>query len=127
MPTIEIEGFGACEAAAGTRLVRAIEACGVDVSHRCGGHARCTTCRVEFLAGEPQRITRAEVAKLREKGLLGSVRLSCQCLVEGDLRLKVLMPVSAQPWDEPGPPPEEGITPEPEWLDRADLPTADPG
>lgn len=120
MPKLEIEGFGTCEAAAGTRLVRAVEACGVDVSHRCGGFARCTTCRVEYLSGEPQRITRAEAEKLREKGLLGSARLSCQCLVEGDARIRVLMPVSQADWDEPGPPPEEGITPEPEWLDLAE-------
>ena len=53
MPTITIEGVGACEAAEGRRLVLAIEDCGVDIGHRCGGHARCTTCRVRFIDGEP--------------------------------------------------------------------------
>lgn len=120
MPQLEIEGHGRCEVAAGTRLVRALEACGADVSHRCGGFARCTTCRVEFLAGEPQKITGAEAEKLRSAENLGKFRLSCQCLVDGDMRVKVLMPVSQEAWDEPGPPPEEGITPEPEWLDLAD-------
>ena len=42
----------------GKRLVLAIEQdAGVDVLHACGGNARCTTCRVEFIDGEPQRMT----------------------------------------------------------------------
>lgn len=119
MPQLEIEGFGTCEVAAGTRLVRALEACGADVSHRCGGFARCTTCRVEFLDGEPRNMTRAEAEKLQNTGQLGDFRLSCQSLVEDDMKVRVLMPVSREAWDEPGPPPEEQITPEPEWIDRS--------
>jgi hypothetical protein len=38
----------------GKRLVLAIEQdAHVDVLHACGGNARCTTCRVEYIAGEP--------------------------------------------------------------------------
>ena len=33
---------------------------GVDQLHACGGNARCTTCRVEFVAGEPEMMTKAE-------------------------------------------------------------------
>lgn len=121
MAKLEIEGYGSHEVAAGTRLVNAIEACGVDVSHRCGGYAGCTTCRVEFSAGEPQRITRAEAEKLKKAGLAGTARLSCQCLVEGEMALKVLMPVSQEAWSEPGPAPEDHITPDPEWLELSAL------
>lgn len=120
MPKLEIGGHGTHEVAAGQRLVNAIEACGVDISHRCGGYARCTTCRVSFRSGEPQRMTRAEADKLAASGLEGTARLSCQCLVEGDMELTVLMPVSEQAWDDPGTPPEAVITPDPEWIDLAE-------
>lgn len=116
MPTLTIEGYGTCEVPEGKRLVLAIEDCGVDILHRCGGYARCTTCRVEFLAGEPQRQTRAEYERLARADLLGKVRLSCQCLVEGDMHVRPLMTVSTTEYDDPGPRPEDHITPEPEWL-----------
>ena len=77
MPTLEIEGIATVEVEAGKRLVLAIEDAGVDIMHACGGNARCTTCRVEFLEGEPERMTVAERDKLVERQLTG-VRLSCQ-------------------------------------------------
>ena len=115
MPKLEIEGEGTFEVAEGERLVLAIEGCGVDIGHRCGGFARCTTCRVEFVEGEPGRMTAAERDKLAERDLLGQLRLSCQCLVEGDMKLKVLMRTAEQGWSDPGPPPAPEITPPPEW------------
>jgi ferredoxin len=33
---------------------------GIDQLHACGGNARCTTCRVEYIAGEASRMTEAE-------------------------------------------------------------------
>ena len=117
MPRIEVEGFGAFEVAEGTRLVRAIEDNGVDLLHRCGGYARCTTCRVEFREGEPARMTEAEYNKLEEKGLLGQVRLSCQILCERDMRLHVVNRFSESGLSDHGPQPEEVITPEPVWRD----------
>lgn len=116
MPTIEIDGSGACSAEHGTRLVHAIEGCGVDIGHRCGGNARCTTCRVRFAEGEPEAMTRAEYDKLRERGLLGEVRLSCQILVTHDMAVTPLMRVEEMGWTDPGPPPARQITPEPDWL-----------
>ena len=64
MPQITVEGYGSFEVPAGARLVNALEQNGVDILHRCGGYARCTTCRVVFSAGEPARMTRAEYNKL---------------------------------------------------------------
>ena len=56
MPKLEVEGRGTFDVPEGKRLVLAIEKnAGVDILHRCGSYARCTTCRVEFLAGEPSR------------------------------------------------------------------------
>ena len=54
VPRLTVEGFAPVEVVSGKRLVRAIEEdAGVDVLHACGGNARCTTCRVEFIDGEP--------------------------------------------------------------------------
>lgn len=116
MPKLTIDGEGTYEVEEGRRLVNVIEECGVDIGHRCGGFARCTTCRVEFVSGEPGRITAAGQEKLSEAGLAGQVRLACQCLVEGDMELKVLMRVADQGWSDPGPPPSEEITPDATWI-----------
>ena len=115
MPKLTIEGFGAFDVPEGKRLVKAIEDRGVDILHRCGGFANCTTCRVEFIEGEPQQRTLAERDKLKDKGLAG-VRLSCQCLVEDDMHVRVLHTLQSTNLDDPGPQPEDGITPEPQWF-----------
>lgn len=111
MPTLTIEGKGSFEVEAGTRLVRAIEANGGEPLHRCGGKARCTTCRVEFISGEPEKMTDAEKEKLESQGNLGKFRLSCQSLVEGDMHVKVLMPFSESGLEDPGPAPADHIEP----------------
>ncbi len=116
MPQVEVSGFGTFDVPEGTRLVRALEDNGVDILHRCGGFARCTTCRVEFQAGEPERMTRAEYDRLEEKGLLGQVRLSCQIEVTHDMALKPVHRLSESNLADPGPQPEAHITPEPEWV-----------
>lgn len=114
MPTLTIEGIGTFEVEEGTRLVRAIEGAGVAIGHRCGGKARCTTCRVEFLEGEPETMTRAEHAKLKERELLGEARLSCQIVVEGAMRVRPLMLVEEMGWSDPGPEPAPVVEPSPE-------------
>jgi ferredoxin len=91
MPTINAEGIKSFEAEQGKKLVLAIEDAGIDILHRCGGNARCTTCRVEILDGEAGEMGELEKERLaREVGLEPHVRLSCQVRVEGDLRIKVL-------------------------------------
>ena len=118
MAKIDIEGHGSCEVEEGRRLVLAIESCGVDIGHRCGGMARCTTCRVQFEKGEPEQMTRAEHDKLAERGLLGQVRLSCQILAQDGMVVTPMMRVAEMGWDDPGPPPEPFITPTPEWIEN---------
>ena len=116
MPQITVEGYGSFEVPAGTRLVNALEQNGVDVLHRCGGYARCTTCRVAFSAGEPARMTRAEYNKLDLQDLLGEARLACQIVVEGDMTLRPLLTLRASSLPNSGPTPQEAITPAPEWI-----------
>jgi ferredoxin len=82
----------------GAKLALAIEQHGIDISHRCGGNARCTTCRVEFLSPEPPMGDK-EKDCLVEDGVLGQFRLSCQVRVHNDLEVKVLMLASEQGWD----------------------------
>ena len=90
MPKLTVEGVDDFEVEAGKRLVRALtEDAAIDQLHACGGNARCTTCRVEFVAGEPTKMTRAEKECLTERGLTG-VRLSCQVLCEGDMTVRVI-------------------------------------
>jgi ferredoxin len=119
MPWVDVEGIGAVEVEEGKRLVLAIEEdVGVDILHRCGGFARCTTCRIEYLEGEPERMTRAELEVLERKGLLGQARLSCQAVVDHDVKVRPLATVSSTGADGPGPEPRPQITPEPEWIGK---------
>lgn len=115
MHELTIEGVGTFEVEEGTRLVRAIEDAGVDIGHRCGGQASCTTCRVEFEDGEPGVMTEAEYEKLGDIDQLGNMRLSCQIVVDRDMTVKPLMTVSDQGWDDAGPEPAVVVEPEPEW------------
>jgi ferredoxin len=117
MATISAGGTTA-EVPDGKRLVLAIEEdLGVDILHKCGGHAMCTTCRVHFDAGEPARMTQAERVRLTERGLLGEARLSCQIPCAGEMTVTPLMTVSASGTGDPGPKPEDDITPPPEWTE----------
>jgi ferredoxin len=119
VPKLEVEDVGTFDVPENKRLVLAIEEdAGVDILHRCGSYARCTTCRIEYLEGEPEKMTRAEVDVLESRDLLGQVRLSCQALCDHDMKVRVLMTVSSSGLDGPGPHPESHITPEPEWVDK---------
>jgi len=91
MPTIDAEGIKSFEAEAGKKLVLAIEDAGIDILHRCGGNARCTTCRVEVHEGDPGAMGDLERERLaREIGLAPDIRLSCQIHIAGDLTIKVV-------------------------------------
>ncbi|MFO8150577.1 MAG: 2Fe-2S iron-sulfur cluster-binding protein [Trueperaceae bacterium] len=117
MPTITVDGRSV-DVEHGSKLVLAIEALGIDIGHRCGGKARCTTCRVDVVAGEPETFTRAEYRKLREAGLLDEARLSCQLLVEHDMTVKVLKTLQSEGWADTGPAVAPELTPEPQRFGR---------
>ena len=116
MPKISIN-HQTFDVPAGKRLVLAIEDSGVNIGHRCGGNAKCTTCRVEFEAGEPDVMTKAEHERLVHRDLLGQARLSCQIVCDHDMSVRPLITLENEPaWQDTGPPPEETVTPEAEWL-----------
>ena len=119
MPRLEVEGVGTFDVEEGKRLVLAIEEdAGVDIMHACGSYARCTTCRVEFLEGEPEDMTEAEMMILDMRQLLEEARLSCQIYLDHDMKVRPLLTVSGTGADNPGAKPQEEITPEPIWSER---------
>jgi ferredoxin len=105
----------------GKRLVLAIEEQGIHIGHRCGGNARCTTCRVEFKDGEPDTMTAAEYAKLEERGLMGQYRLSCQIVCDHDMSVHPAMTLESEGWSDTGPTPEPTVMPEAKWYPKDEL------
>jgi ferredoxin len=103
MPTISAETAGGTqtfEAPTGKKLVLAIEDAGIDILHRCGGNARCTTCRVEVLSGDPGEMQDLERNRLAmETELAANVRLSCQIRVNDTLHVGVVNQASVRGMD----------------------------
>ena len=115
MPKLTVEGVGTFDVADNKRMVLALEEdAQIDQLHACGGRARCTTCRVEFIAGEPDRMTIAERTVLAAKGLSG-VRLSCQTLCDHDMTVRAISRLAGSGRPDPGPKPQPFIEPPPEY------------
>jgi ferredoxin len=108
MPKVQAEtatGLIETEAPDGKKLVLTIEDAGVDILHRCGGNARCTTCRVEVLEGDPGEMGELERNRLAvEAELAPNTRLSCQIHAHSDLKVRVINQASVRGMD-PGPRP----------------------
>jgi ferredoxin len=118
MPTLTVEGFPPVEVGHGKRLVLAIEQdAHVDQLHACGGNARCTTCRVEFIDGEPATMTVAERDVLASRGVQG-VRLSCQIICDHDMTVRAISRLTGSGRPDPGPTPASTITPPPQWTNK---------
>jgi ferredoxin len=118
MPKLTVEGFGEFDVESGKRLVLAlVDDAGVDQLHACGGNCRCTTCRVEFIDGEPNKMTVAEKEKLAEAGLEG-IRLSCQIQMEQDMSVRPISRLEGSGRPDQGPRPEPEINPDPEWTTK---------
>ena len=103
MPNIQAEtatGLVETEGPAGKKLVLVLEDAGIDILHRCGGNARCTTCRVEVLEGETGEMGELERNRLAvEAELAPNVRLSCQMRVNSDLKVRVINQASVRGMD----------------------------
>jgi ferredoxin len=121
MPKLNVEGVGTFEVPADKRLVNAlIDEAKIDQLHACGGHAKCTTCRVEFVSGEPSKMTEAEKRVLSERGLIGQagLRLSCQILCDHDMTVRAISRLAGSGRADAGKPPEAQITPPPVWIEK---------
>jgi ferredoxin len=118
MPKLTVEGIGEFEVAPGKRLVLALkEDAGTDQLHACGGNARCTTCRVKFVDGEPTQITVAERDLLAARGL-SDVRLSCQIVCDHDMTVQVISRLEGSGRKDAGSPVAADIQPPPQWTQK---------
>jgi ferredoxin len=116
MPKLTVEGFAPVEVEHGKRLVLAIEEdVHVDILHACGGNARCTTCRVEFVDGKPPMMTAAEKHVLAARGVTG-VRLSCQIVCDHDMTVRANSRLTGSGRPDPGPTPLPTVQPPPEYV-----------
>jgi ferredoxin len=118
MPKLTVESVGEFEVPQGKRLVLALEDdAKLDQLHACGGNARCTTCRVQFLSGEPERMTEAEKTVLAARGLTG-VRLSCQMTCDHDMSVRAISRLAGSGRKDAGPRPADAIQPPPMWVNK---------
>lgn len=117
MPKLTVKNVGEFEVPLGKRLVLALEdEAGIDQLHACGGNARCTTCRVNFVAGEPDKMTAAEKDVLAARGLSG-VRLSCQIACDHDMTVEAISRLAGSGRKDVGTRPLDEIHPQPvEWV-----------
>lgn len=118
MPKLTVEGVGTFEVPEGKRLVLAlIDEAHIDQLHSCGGNAKCTTCRVRFIKGEPARVTQAERSVLAARGLGGEIglRLSCQITCDQDMHVVAESRLAGSGKKDAGPRPADEITPPPVW------------
>ena len=120
MSKLTVEDVGSFDVTAGKRLILAlIDEAGIDQLHACGGNARCTTCRVEFISGEPEKMTEAEKAVLTARGLLKpGLRLSCQILCDHDMEVRAISRLAGSGRADTGKRPADEITPPPVWTTR---------
>ncbi|MBV8781425.1 MAG: (2Fe-2S)-binding protein [Phycisphaerae bacterium] len=105
----------------GKRLVNAIEEdAKIDQLHACGGNAKCTTCRVIFITGEPVMMTQAEKDLLKARGLdqEKGLRLSCQSIMESDMEVKIISRLAGSGRADAGKHCAPDIVPPPVWVDK---------
>ena len=120
MPKLTVDGIGEFEVPQGKRLVKAlVEDAGTDQLHACGGKAKCTTCRVKFLAGEPEQMTIAEQEVMRAREVTEpGVRLSCQIPCDADMTVQLISRLEGSGRKDAGSPVADQIEPAPEWTER---------
>jgi ferredoxin len=110
----------------GTKLLKALQDHNVDIVHKCGGHAKCTTCRVTIDEGRPEKQTQAQKELFMRKIEIGlpsfmatQMHLSCQVLVEEDMTISVNEVYNEILHDgDRGPDTGDEITPEPAWVEN---------
>jgi ferredoxin len=114
MPKLTVEDAGTYDVPNDKRLVLALEdEAKIDQLHACGGNARCTTCRVTFVAGEPDQMTVAEKTVLEARGLLGTVRLSCQIVCDHDMTVRAISRLAGSGRPDVGKRPADAVEPQP--------------
>src|SRR5438132_14384664 len=94
MPFLEIlPDHRTCEISSDESILTASLRAGIPHTWVCGGHARCSTCRVLVLDGLEHCVTRTTQEQvLAERLIFGpGIRLACQTRVTGDVKLRRLV------------------------------------
>jgi hypothetical protein len=75
---------------------------------------------VQFVAGQPQKMTQAEKEVLTARGLIdqADLRLSCQILCDHDMTVRAISRLAGSGRADAGKRPEDQITPAPQWTER---------
>jgi len=121
MAKLTIKGVGEFTVPDNKRLVKAlVEDANTDQLHACGGQSRCTSCRVKFLAGEPQEMTEAEQETLRVREITETgVRLSCQIQCKADMEVEIISGLAGSGRQDQGSPVADEIQPTPQWITQS--------
>lgn len=121
MPKLTVQNVGEFDVPAGKRLTKALtEDAGTDQLHACGGVAKCTTCRVRFIDGEPSAMTAAEKETLRVRDVdIAGVRLSCQIKCDSDMTVELISRLEGSGRKDQGGALADEIQPAAEWVTRA--------
>ncbi len=117
MPKLTVQNVGEFEIAAGKRLTSAlVQDAKTDQLHACGGQSRCTTCRVQFHDGEPDKMTQAEKDTLAARGITDpGIRLSCQIECDHDMSVELISRFEGSGRKDAGGPVADSIEPTPVW------------
>ncbi len=121
MPKLTVDGVGSFDVAQDKRLVLAlVDDAGIDQLHACGGNARCTTCRVQFVVGEPEKWTQAEKDLAAARGLSATpgLRLSCQILCDHDMEVKAISRLAGTGRADAGKRAADQMMPPPVWTTK---------
>lgn len=121
MPKLDVESVGTFEVPQGKRLVNAlVDEAKIDQLHACGGNAKCTTCRVQFVSGEPSKMTQAEKEVLQLRGLTAhpGLRLSCQIVCDHDMTVRAISRQAGSGRATPGARPTDEIQPPAVWEEK---------
>ena len=86
--TIQFDNLEGLPLAADKSVLQLALAHDVDLTHICGGNARCSTCRVVVLEGELPPRNEAEAQLANKLGFSDHVRLSCQLSAAHPMRLR---------------------------------------
>src|SRR5207237_9691405 len=88
-----LRGDRTLEVVAGTTILRAAHAAGVDITATCGGRGRCTSCRVKFIEGAVPPPTIMDELQLGDDLVRDGYRLSCQCGVTEPITVELAPPL----------------------------------
>jgi uncharacterized 2Fe-2S/4Fe-4S cluster protein (DUF4445 family) len=77
------------EVSAGTHLLAAAQAAGVQLASVCGGIGSCDSCKIRLVRGSLSRPTLEEQAALSDEELAGGFRLACQSIPLTDVKVDI--------------------------------------